>query len=209
MREDNSGAIVWPTVDAEGVLSPRRRRLGESSGPKTRGGSGRSLGVWWPRGRPACVSGPGGLGDVICAEGESDALAAVTALGSYPAAVASIPGASFPAGRLAVELRAVGATVAALAFDGDMAGGMAADRIAHDLAAAGIGARILAIPHGEDLASVLARVENPRRWLAHALVSARPVALTEAALTAENEWLRAMLMRRQPGMGDLQVAGPY
>ncbi len=192
VREDR-GAIVWPTVDADGQPSPRRRRLGDGPGPKCRGAAGRTLGVWWPRGRPDDARGPSGLGDVLACEGESDAMAAVCVLGGLPVAVASIPGASFPARRLVDDLLAAGATVAALAFDGDMAGGMSADRIAAALVEAGIGARILPLPHGEDLASVLGAEERPRQWLAHALVTARPVGLSEAALVAENRWLRARL----------------
>ncbi len=192
VRERN-GTLIWPTVDADGEPSPRWRRLGDTRGPKTRGAAGRTLGVWWPKGLPDLAHGPGGLGDVLVCEGESDALAAVCALGSYPVAVASIPGASFPGARLVAQLHAAGASVAALAFDGDMAGALNADRIAEALVAEGIGARILPISPGEDLASTLGALApgERRRWLAHALVQARPVGLEVAALVAENRWLRA------------------
>lgn len=184
-----SSAIVWPTRDADGRLSPRRRRLAEGPGPKVRGMSGRTLGVWWPLGRPTDAH----LADVMVCEGESDALSALSALAGADDAfvrVASIPGASFPARVLADELLVVGARVAALAFDGDLAGATSADRIAAELVAEGIGARILAVPHGEDLASVLGGSENARAWLSMALLEARPVGLAEAALVAENRWLR-------------------
>ncbi len=189
VRERN-GTITWPTTDADGEPSPRWRRIGDPRGPKTRGARGRTLGVWWPRGRPALTHGDT---DVLVCEGESDALAAVCALGDDPVAVASIPGASFPGNRLVDQLHAAGASVAALAFDGDMAGALSADRIAGALVAEGIGARILPIPHGEDLASVLGALEGAERrpWLAHALVTARPVGIGVAALVAENRWLRA------------------
>ena len=194
---EQGGAIVWPTVDADGEPAPRRRRLDDGPGPKVRGMRGKTLGVWWPWGRPANAIGSSGLGDVLVCEGESDAMAAVSVLGPCPVAVASIPGASFPAGRLAGELLAANAKVAALAFDGDMAGGMAAQRIADELVARGVGARILPIPHGEDLASVLGAEAEPRAWLAGALVDARPVGLEVAALVAENRWLRAMLSNNE------------
>lgn len=193
---EQGGAIVWPTVDADGNPSPRRRRLGDGPGPKCRGAAGRTLGVWWPRGRPQNATGPTGVGDVLVCEGESDALAAVTVLGGLAVSVASIPGASFPLRVLVHELWKAGARVAALAFDGDMAGANAADRLAAGLVQQGIGARILAVPHGEDLASVLAVAERPRAWLAHALVAARPVGVVEAALVAENRWLRARELER-------------
>lgn len=191
-----SGAIVWPTLDADGNPSPRRRRLGDGPGPKVRGMAGRTLGVWWPLGRPTDAN----VADVMVCEGESDAMAALSALtGPHDAfvRVASIPGASFPARVLAAELLDVGATVAALAFDGDLAGATSADRIAAELVGEGIGVRILAVPHGEDLASVLGGSDRPRAWLARALLEARPVGLAEAALVAENRWLRRKCLALQ------------
>lgn len=193
---ERDGAIIWPTVDAEGKASPRRRRLGEGPGPKVRGMKGRSLGVWWPLGRPTDAH----LVDVMVCEGESDALSALSTLaGAHDSfvRVASVPGASFPARVLASELRSVGARVAALAFDGDLAGATSADRIAAELVAEGIGARILAVPHGEDLASTLGGSENAREWLARALLEARPVGVREAALVAETVWLRRRCLELQ------------
>lgn len=191
VREDN-GAIVWPTVDAAGKLSPRRRRLGEGGGPKVRGLAGRTLGVWWPLGRPERIEG-----DLLICEGESDAMAAVSALGAWAAlSVASITGTGFRTSVLVAELLDIHATVAALAFDGDMAGGLAGDRIAWALIAEGIGTRILAIPSDEDLASVLGGEAEPRAWLAMALLEARPVGLETAALIAENRWLRRQLIQQ-------------
>ncbi len=187
VREDSS-AIVWPTVDADGRLSPRRRRLGDGPGPRVRGGTGRTIGVWWPLGKPGRV----GDGDVLVAEGESDALAAVCALDGVPD-VHVVEGAKAGRGVLVGELLSVGAASAALGFDGDMAGAATADRIAWELVAAGVAARIVAVPHGEDLASVLARVADPAAWLRAALLCARPVGLEVAALVAEIRWLRARL----------------
>lgn len=183
VRERN-GAIVWPTVDAQGLLSPRSRRLDEGSGPKVRGEYGRTLGVWWPKGRPTAPH------DILVCEGESDGLAALTALTGGRTAVATIPGASFPALRLLTELQHAGANVVALAFDGDLAGGQATERIVATLAVNGIGARVIAIPDDQDLASILGAEPNPARWLRKALLAAEPRSVEMAALVAENRWLR-------------------
>lgn len=194
---ERGGDIVWPTVDADGRLSPRRRRLADGPGPKVRGLTGRSPGVWWPLGRPLSV----GDADVVVCEGESDAMAAASLLGRSET-VSAIAGHVRPA-VLAAELHDVGAGVAALAFDGDMAGGRTADRLATELVAQGIGARIVHMPFGYDLASVLAGIPTPdgpwpedrEAWFAEALISARPVGLEVAALVAENKWLRAQLLQ--------------
>lgn len=194
---EQAGAIVWPTVDADGRPSPRRRRLGEGPGPKVRGLAGRTLGVWWPLGRPERADG-----DVLICEGESDAMAAASLLA--PSDRVSVASGHVRAAVLARELQEVGATVAALAFDGDIAGGQSADRLAQALVAEGIGARILAVPYEHDLASVLAGIptpdgqwpQDPLAWLREALLRARPVGLQVAALVAENRWLRAQLLAR-------------
>lgn len=195
---EQRGDIVWPTVDADHRPSPRRRRLGNGPGPKVRGLAGRSPGVWWPLGRPLSLRG----GDVMVCEGESDAMAAASLLNGCNT-VSAISG-HVRSAVLAAELRSVGATVAALAFDGDIAGARTADRLAADLVAQGIGARIMHMPQGNDLASVLAGLPtpdglwpaDPRAWLREALLTARPVGLQVAALVAENKWLRAQLLRR-------------
>lgn len=196
---ERGDAIVWPTVDADGRYCPRRRRLSEGPGPKVRGPKGRTLGVWWPLGRPERVRG-----DVLICEGESDAMAAASLLGaSSDLFVASGKARSDVLGR---ELLEIGATVAALAFDGDMAGGQSADRLALELVAQGIGARILPVPYGQDLASTLAGIPtpdgpwppDPLAWLTEALLRARPVGLELAALVAERDWLRRRLLSQIP-----------
>lgn len=193
VRED-AGDIVWPTVDADGRYSPRRRRLSDGPGPKVRGLAGRSLGVWWPLGRPERIEG-----DVLICEGESDAMAAASLVG--PSDRLSVAAGKAATGVLVAELHELGATVAALAFDGDIAGGQSAERIANALVAEGVAARILTVPFGHDLADVLAGIptpdgpwpDKPKRWLRDALLNARPVGLEVAALVAENRWLRRQL----------------
>jgi DNA primase len=181
---EGTGGLLWPTVDAHGQSAPRLRRWGDVK-PKVVGIKGRTLGVWWPLGSPVEPH------DVLVCEGESDALAAVSALaGDARVCVASLPGASFPARRLATELQRVGASVVALGFDGDLAGGAATERIALNLATHGIGSRVLAVPFDNDLAGVLAAEPNPGRWLRKALLAAEPRHLEMAALIAENRWLR-------------------
>lgn len=192
---ENDGDIVWPTVDADGRRSPRRRRLADGPGPKVRGRRHRTLGVWWPLGRPERADG-----DALLCEGESDAMAAASILG--PSDGVSVASAKARTEVVVAELLAVGATVAALAFDGDIAGGESADRLARELVANGIGARILAVPYDQDLASVLAGVptpdgpwpQDPLAWLREALLRARPVGLELAAVIAERDWLRAQLL---------------
>lgn len=192
---ERGGCIVWPTVDASGRPSPRYRRLAEGPGPKVRGLKGRTLGVWWPLGRPERAEG-----DVLICEGESDAMAAASLLG--PSGGVFVASGHVRSDTLVRELRDVGASVAALAFDGDTAGGQSADRLAMALVAEGIGARILAVPYDQDLASTLAGVptpdgpwpQDPLAWLREVLLRARPVGLELAAVIAERDWLRQQLL---------------
>ena len=177
--EEEAGAIVWPTIDADGRPSPRRRSL-NGSGPKVRGATGASLGLWWPTG----PSQSGGA--VLLCEGESDALAALSALagdepdpdgaaafaGRYVAAVASVPGTGFPPDRLVKAMRVVRPSEVLLAFDGDAPGEKAAGTIGRALVEAGMRERRLAIPEGDDLASAMAGEDRPAAWLAQHIVDA-------------------------------------
>lgn len=191
VREED-GALVWPTVAADGRPSPRRRSL--VGGPKVRGETGVPLAAWWPLGRPTT---PGAL--VLVAEGEADALAACCAresseadpdgavrlLNAGLAAVVGVPGTSFPADRLVTELREAGATQAVLALDGDEAGRRATVAFSATLSAAGIKPSVIELPAGLDLADCLAAEKLPGRWLANAVADAPPVAEVESAATAD------------------------
>jgi hypothetical protein len=195
---ETDGAIVWPTVDADGNPAPRRRKLAAGPGPKVRGPYGKTVGVWWPLGRPE----PPVRGDVLICEGESDPMAAVSVLQESDHVYVCSGKASVKT--LAAELTGLGVSVAALGFDGDTAGALSAGRHAQALVAEGIGVRILSVPDGEDLASVLGALDDPRAWLLLALAQARPVGLETAALVAENRWLRRrcvdLLLDTYPGV---------
>ena len=167
----SNGAIHYPYVDAAGPFERVRQLDGDV---KTRQPKGRGLCCWWPAGRP------GRAERVFVTEGESDALAALTALAgdtSHAAAgevlaglaVVCVPGASFPADRLAAELREVDAKVAILASDADEAGDKFARRVSGELRAAGFATGRLALASGCDLADQLAGATNGPDWLANAI----------------------------------------
>lgn len=206
---EEKGAIIWPTVDVNGCYWPRRRKLG-GSGAKCRPVyPGRSPGCWWPMGQPRRIAG-----DVLVCEGESDAMAAASALAASdgpPVDVCSITGCGFPIETLVNEMLAVHATVACLAFDGDQrkppefkptASEYAISRFSAALVKAGVGVRLLDIPSGYDLANVLGGIvepdgvwpSNPPMWLRRALIEARGVGLTQAALIRERDWLRTLAL---------------
>ena len=162
-----NGAIHYPYIDDAGLFE-RVRALG--AGAKTRQPKGRALCCWWPAGRPDAP-----VATALIAEGESDALAALTAISraSHPVAqeilgglaVVAVPGASFPVDRLAGELR--GAELVILAPDGDRAGNSFAERAAGALSAAAIPSTRLPLPVGHDLADELAAAGDAGAdWLA-------------------------------------------
>jgi len=169
------------------LLLPNGRSLSlNGAGPKALQPSGVPLTVWWPESPPE-----DGQTVLVC-EGESDALAAQSAIGlselqhqgrdSDPlriVKVAAVPGTGYPAERLAEELR--GAGTAVLAFDGDTAGWEATARAAAALHAAGIACHDLAVPDGHDLADLLAQLRSNLRvaWLAERISDARPVPIEE------------------------------
>lgn len=164
--------IAYPYADAAGRYERTRQLAGDA---KTRQPHGRPLAVWWPGGRP------GRAETVLVAEGESDALAALTAAGDaslQPAAadilggvrVAAVPGASFPVDRLAAELVGFGVKRAILAPDADPAGDRFAERAAEALLTAGVASVRLPLPEGCDLAGCLSDAGAERgEWLANAV----------------------------------------
>jgi len=148
-------SIHFPYTDDAGSFE-RVRALG--AGAKTRQPKGRALCCWWPAGRAPAEK-------MLVCEGESDALAALTAIrrASHSVAVVkeilaafaviAVPGASFPVDRLVGELQGAGFVI--LAPDADPAGDGFATRAAEALAAAGIATARLPLPEGSDLADLL------------------------------------------------------
>jgi len=185
---ERDGAIVYCCTDAKGAFE-RVRRL-DGRGPKLKGPR-RPLACWWPRGRPDRAE------FVLISEGESDALAALSAIGSATGGARSVlsevtvvcvPGTGFPAARLAEELTRVGARQALLAMDGDEAGAKFTASASHSLANAGIQAVPVSLPRGSDLSDCLASVGDPADWLAN--------------LIADSEARAEEISREAPNDGD-------
>ena len=160
--------LAFPYTDGDGDYERTRpvlptARLGEAKQPK-----GRPLSCWWPAGRPDR------LGRVIVCEGESDALAVLSAVERAEdlharevladLTVVAVPGASFPADRLAEALH--GAELVILAPDADEAGDKFAEKAAEALKAAGIASVRLELPEGRDLADQIT-AEGPDRFAGH------------------------------------------
>lgn len=173
---ERNSCLVFPYQDADGAFE-RVRKIGG----KTRQPSGRPLCCWWPTGRPERLE------TVLVCEGESDVLAALTAVrhASDPVpkellgalTVVAVPGASFPADRLAEEL--CGAELVILAPDADQAGDAFAERAAAALRIARIVPVRLPL-RGGDLADALAAVgADGSDWLANTIADLRAANETE------------------------------
>lgn len=174
-----SGGITFPWPGLNDAPSWRRRPLDGRGWQQERGVS---HDVWWPLGAPTA----GAPGVVLLTEGGPDALAAWTAavtstgetaerLADELVAVAAMTAATMPADRVVAALKTTGVEAVVLAFDGDEAGRRATVRIGDALQAAGIRAAALVLPDGDDLADVLARVEDGGWWLTDALIGAAPL----------------------------------
>jgi hypothetical protein len=139
----------------EGLEFPggRVRNL-NGNGPKMRQPSGVPVQPWLPEGAPE----PGDA--VLVCEGETDALAALTALEFAPDApfdkpkVISLPGSSFPAERLA---RGLAQCIVYLAYDADKAGREASARAVRALREVGAEVVVLEQEEDYDLADTLTR----------------------------------------------------
>lgn len=148
---------------------------------------------WWVSGRPESAE------SVLICEGETDGLAAVSALKETPEApgfrglpVLSIPGvSSVPPNAIASNLRKYGTSEAFIGYDSDEAGKRASRELADALAKARITPR-RAEPPAKDLAAWLANGAGPED-LANLLADAPtidtgPPSFADVA-TAEVEWL--------------------
>lgn len=165
---ERDGSLIFPYQDDNGAFE-RVRCLGGDS--KTHQPRGRALSCWWPAGRADPLS------EVLVCEGESDALAALTAIhgAGHPVArgildgiaVVAVPGASFPADRLVAELG--GCEFAILASDADKAGNGFIKRATAALATTGITSVRLPLSGGHDLADELAAAVDGSDWLANAI----------------------------------------
>ncbi len=185
VREEN-GALVFPYLAEDGTSFERRRSL--DGGPaKVLQPKGQPLVPWWPAGRPDTAEWA-----LIC-EGESDALAAMSALaaaassdvpylrkaadtlglGTLP--VAAIPGCGYPPAKLAEALRAVGCVEARLAFDADQAGQAYTDRAAVALVKAGVRPFRVHVRDGSDIAADAADADDRGDWIANVLADAEPL----------------------------------
>ncbi|MFN8161376.1 MAG: AAA family ATPase [Solirubrobacterales bacterium] len=160
-------ALVFP--------SGRRRDLNGGSA-KTTQPVGQPLALAWFGGTNSQAS------DALITEGESDALAASSALPSSPLphhrdlSVAAIPGCGFPVDRLVASLKERGITEAYLAFDGDEAGRAYAEKVAVALRENGICVALVDLPDGKDLSDCLVAERERREWLASLLADAHAAA---------------------------------
>lgn len=188
---ERNGTLVFPYADAAGTFE--RTRPLDVNVAKVRQPARRPLVTWWPAGRPERVE------QVLIVEGESDALAALTAQHAkadpIPAeilshvSVVAVPGASFPVQRLADELRGLSVRRAILAPDADTAGDKFATSAAKALTTAGVESARLPLPTGTDLADALAAAEDGAGWLASVIADLpdTPQAVDTAALLGRVE----------------------
>jgi hypothetical protein len=185
LREE-SGWLVFPACDAQGLPAVRRRSL--NGGPKFLGERGVSLGVW-------LVRRPEQPWIALLCEGGGDGLAADSALEAgnefvqeMNFAVGAVPGTGCPVERIVDAARDLGAIEYAVGFDGDAPGRAAAVKAVDALRAAGFRAYPVDLPDGTDLADCLAREVDPSYWLASLIMessAAEDQRQAEAALNDE------------------------
>lgn len=141
VREE-AGHLVYPTGKRRGFNGTGHlNQLGKQVKP------------WWVNGRDAGSA-------VLVTEGETDGLAATSALTATPSPFANLPalalpGCQYPPEKLAKGLAHYKVREAYIALDADDAGRKARDRIIRTLSARGIKPIPVTLPDGEDLASWL------------------------------------------------------
>lgn len=164
-------------VTAEGMrlVCPNGREVSVNGDkPKVRQPAGQKLAAWWPVGKVSAS------GVALVTEGESDALAALTALRSAPIAglrdwpVCSIPGVGYPVTRAVEDLSET--RVVFLLLDADKGGQSWAAKAGEALREAGKSVVPVELPEGADLADCLAAAEHPGEWIASALLDAEAAA---------------------------------
>lgn len=171
---ERDGSLVYTYRNTDGSTYQRTYTVSPNGGPRARQPAGQPLTLWRPLERSGSVA-------LIC-EGESDALAALTALRDAPLEelqelpVFAVPGTGYPANRLAADLTDAGVEEALLAFDADPAGRTYTAKSVDALRAAGIRPISVDLPDGADLADTAATAENRGEWLAGLLTDSRAAA---------------------------------
>lgn len=166
--EDGHG-LLFP-YRGEGETFSRRRSL-NGAGPKVSQPKGTRLCPWQP------VPGEE-LRDVLVTEGESDALAALSALRDSPVEdlrnlpVVAIPGTGFPVERVVQHLTDGKCRLAWIALDADDAGRAYMEKLVPELIAAGAKVCTVELAEGRDLADCLAAQAEDQRadWIANMLL---------------------------------------
>jgi hypothetical protein len=199
---ESDGALHYPNVSEDGTPFWRERPL---RGRGTRQPRGVPLVAWWPGGKsPRAIS-------AMVTEGESDALAALTAIRASRSrtvkgvAVVSVPGTGFGADKLVKHLAACGIESVWLAFDADDAGQAASEKAARALAHRHIRGREIRFPPGMDLAECLAKSDDPARWLESALFSTKR-GEEEGEESRESELLRMAGAMKRVGFDPVSIA---
>jgi hypothetical protein len=199
---ERSGALCYPNLQEDGTPFWRERILREG---RTHQPPGVGLVPWWPGGKPPHAVA------VVATEGESDALAALTAIRASRShlirgiAVVAVPGAGYSADKLSAHLAAIGIERVWLVYDADDAGRTANDRAGRALARRGITARTLRLANGKDLSDCLAASDDPARWLERELMAGAHGA-EELNEDREVQLLRMAGAMKRVGFDDFSIA---
>ncbi len=177
---EQGGSLTYVYADAEGGSYRRTYALSPGAAPRARQPAGKPLTLWRPAERDSARI-------VLVCEGESDALAALSALARSPREdladieVVAVPGTGFPVGRLAESLQRLGVVDAFLAFDADDAGRSYRRKAEEALRGVGIRPIAVELPDGRDLADTAAAADSPGDWIANLLAD------SEAAADADRD----------------------
>lgn len=142
--------------EGDALIYPTGKRRSLNGGAKHLQSKGEALKPWWVNKKP------GGPEPVVVTEGETDGLAALTALRTPTPAqyerlsIIALPGCQYPANTLAYGLSCYDATDAFLCLDGDEPGRKARAGLVAALAQRGIRAIPVDLPDGFDLAAWIA-----------------------------------------------------